>query len=99
MCVVGMPFFHTQCAMILVHKLLSVPADIVTAKDALLHGIGLAGGLAEMLSDGMQTQVGAAAVRCLSDGGKGIAFLIIAMGILETVGIIARAFLYIAVSA
>jgi V/A-type H+-transporting ATPase subunit K len=60
----------------------------------LLLGIGLAAGLAEMLSAWMQGLVGAAGIRALSEGeGKGFAFIIIAMGIVETVGIFAMVFL------
>lgn len=53
-----------------------------------LFSIGLAGGLAEMFSAWMQGSIGAAACRALSEGeGKGLAFMIIAMGIAETVGL------------
>jgi V/A-type H+-transporting ATPase subunit K len=57
-------------------------------------GIGAACGLAEMFSAWMQGIIGAAAVRCMSESeGKGLAFLIIAMGIAETVGLFAWIFL------
>ena len=53
-----------------------------------LFSIGLAGGLAEMFSAWMQGTIGAAACRSLVEGeGKGLAFMIIAMGIAETVGL------------
>jgi V/A-type H+/Na+-transporting ATPase subunit K len=96
---VGMPISQTLYAMILMRKLLVVPPEIALTQGALLLGIGLSGGLAEMFSAWMQGKVGAAAIRCLSDGGGGFAFLIIAMGIVETVGILALAFLYIAIPA
>ena len=47
-----------------------------------------------MLSAWMQGLTGAAGIRALSEGeGKGFAFLLIAMGIVETVGIFAMVFL------
>ena len=68
--------------------------EVSVADSRLLMGIGLATGLAEMLSAWMQGLVGAAGIRALSDGeGKGLAFIIIAMGIVETVGIFAMVFL------
>lgn len=93
----GMPISQTLYAMILMRKMVALPADVVTAYAGLLFGIGLAGGLGEMFSAWMQGKIGAAAMRCLSEGGQGFAFLIIAMGIAETVGILTLAFLYIAV--
>jgi len=49
---------------------------------------GGAGGRAERFSAGVQGAIGAAAVRALSEGeNKGFAFMIIAMGIAETVGL------------
>jgi len=48
----------------------------------------VATGLGEMLSAWMQGCIGAAGVRALSNsGGKGFAFILIALGIAETVGI------------
>ncbi|MBN2529808.1 MAG: V-type ATP synthase subunit K [Deltaproteobacteria bacterium] len=93
----GMPISQTLYAMILMRKMLGTPPEIVAAEGALLLSIGLSGGLAEMFSAFMQGKIGAAAIRCLAESGKGFAFLIIAMGIVETVGILGLAFLYIAV--
>lgn len=93
----GMPISQTLYAMILMRKMVGLPSDIVAAQAGLLFGIGLAGGLGEMFSAWMQGRIGAAAIRCLSEGGEGFAFLIIAMGIAETVGILTLAFLYIVV--
>ncbi len=93
----GMPMSQTLYAMILMRRMLDVPQDIAVANAGLLFGIGFACGLGELLSAWMQGKIGASAVRCLSEGGQGFAFLIIAMGIAETVGILALAFLYIAV--
>lgn len=93
----GMPMSQTLYAMILMRKMTALSPEVVVANAGLLFGIGLAGGLGEMYSAWMQGKIGAAAVRCLSDGGQGFAFLIIAMGIAETVGILTLAFLYIVI--
>jgi len=93
---VGMPISQTLYAMIVMVNMRGVFADpeVAVADSGLLMGIGLATGLAEMLSAWMQGLVGAAGIRALSDGeGKGLAFIIIAMGIVETVGIFAMVFL------
>jgi V/A-type H+-transporting ATPase subunit K len=59
-----------------------------------LLGIGVAGGLAQLFSAWFQGRIGAAACRALSEGGgQGLAFMIIAMGIAETVGLFAFVFL------
>jgi len=59
-----------------------------------LFGVGLAGGLAEFFSAWMQGLIGAGACRALSEGeGKGLVFMIIAMGIVETVGLFGFVFL------
>mgnify|MGYP002063683364 CR=1 FL=1 len=50
--------------------------------ERLFFGLGLACGLGEMFSAWMQGKIGAGAVRCLSEGGQGMAFLIIAMGMM-----------------
>ena len=92
----GMPLSQTLYAMILMNRmsaLLDDPAKIAQY-GGLLFGLGLAGGLGELFSAWMQGRIGAGAVRCLSEGGQGLAFLIIAMGIAETVGIFTLAFLF-----
>jgi V/A-type H+-transporting ATPase subunit K len=59
-----------------------------------LLGISLAGGIAELASAWVQGRIGAAACRALYEGdGQGLAFMIIAMGIAETVGLFAFVFL------
>jgi V/A-type H+-transporting ATPase subunit K len=93
---VGMPISQTLYAMIVMVNTSGVfeNAQVAVADAGLLMGVGLATGLAEMLSAWMQGLVGAAGIRALSDGeGKGLAFIIIAMGIVETVGIFAMVFL------
>ena len=72
-------------------KILIGAALIVVAT---IIGIGIATGMGEMLSAWMQGAVGAAGIRAMSEGeGKGFAFIIIALGIVETVGIFAMVFL------
>ena len=59
-----------------------------------LLGIGIAGGLAELFSAWLQGLIGAAGCRAISEGeGKGLVFIIIAMGIVETVGLFGFVFL------
>ncbi len=92
----GMPISQTLYAMIVMNNMRSVFANIeITVSEAgLLLGIGLATGMGEMLSAWMQGLIGAAGIRALSDGGgKGFAFIIIAMGVVETVGIFTMVFM------
>lgn len=92
----GMPISQTLYAMIVMNNMRSAVNDAATtlASAGLLLGIGLATGMGEMLSAWMQGLVGAAGIRGLSEGeGKGFAFLIIAMGIVETVGIFTMVFM------
>lgn len=93
---VGMPISQTLYAMIVMNNMRSVFAnmDVTVAEAGLLLGIGLSTGMGEMLSAWMQGLIGAAGIRALSDGeGKGFAFVIIAMGIVETVGIFTMVFM------
>ena len=92
----GMPISQTLYAMIVMNNMRRVfsHGDIMVNDAGLLFGIGLATGIGEMLSAWMQGLVGAAGIRALSEGeGKGFAFIIIAMGIVETVGIFTMVFL------
>jgi len=94
---VGMPLSQTIYAFILMLVGLSGPvydAAVVQANAGALLSIGIAGGLAELFSAWMQGRIGAAACRALSEGeGKGLVFMIIAMGIVETVGLFGFVFL------
>ena len=59
-----------------------------------LLGIGIAGGIAELASAWIQGLIGAAGCRSISEGeGKGLVFIIISMGIVETVGLFGFVFL------
>jgi V/A-type H+/Na+-transporting ATPase subunit K len=93
---VGMPISQTLYAMIVMNNMSGALASgqFTSGQFGLLFGIGLGTGMGEMLSAWMQGMVGAAGIRALSDGeGKGFAFVIIAMGIVETVGIFAMVFM------
>jgi V/A-type H+-transporting ATPase subunit K len=92
----GMPISQTLYAMIVMNKIGEVlkHPEVAVSSAGLLLGIGIATGLGEMLSAWMQGLIGAAGIRSLSESeGKGFAFLLIAMGIVETVGIFAMVFL------
>ncbi len=93
----GMPLTQTIYAFILMLVGLSGPVydpDILAANAGALLSIGIAGGLAELFSAWMQGVIGAAGCRTLSEGeGKGLVFIIIAMGIAETVGLFGFIFL------
>lgn len=93
---VGMPISQVLYAMIVMNQMRGVfnNAEIAVNDAGLLLGIGIATGLGEMLSAWMQGMIGAAGIRSLSESeGKGLAFIIIAMGIVETVGIFTMVFL------
>ncbi len=67
---------------------------LVPGYAGVILGAGIACGMAEMFSAWMQGVIGAAAIRSMSESeGKGFVFLIIAMGIAETVGLFAWVFL------
>jgi len=92
---VSMPITQTLYALLIMVQMPSDPA-VVQANAGLLLGIGIATGLGEMLSAWMQGAIGAAGCRMLSEtDGKGFAFVIIALGIAETVGIFTFAFMTI----
>ena len=60
----------------------------------ILFAIGLATGIGELASAWVQGLIGAAGCRMLSDSdGKGFAFVIIALGIAETVGLFTMVFM------
>jgi len=88
---VAAPISQTLYAMILMNAMLARPATAANA--FLLLGAAVGCGLAECISAAYQGRIGAAAIRCLNEnGGKGFGLLIIALGIIETVGIFAMVF-------
>lgn len=93
---IGAPISQTFYAMIVMNQLRGVlsNAGLVAASSGLLFGIGLTTGIGELASAWGQGLIGASACRCLSEGeGKGLAFLLIAIGIIETVGIFTMVFM------
>jgi len=98
---VALPLSQTLYAMIVMNQMRDAMIQLQDGNFAmsiqqagLFLGIGVATGLGEMLSAWMQGTIGAAGCRAMSDAdGKGLAFIIIAMGIVETVGIFAFVFL------
>ena len=80
----------------LVMNQMAAKMDSLATNGGLMLGIGLATGLGELLSAWMQGAIGAAGCRMLSESdGKGFAFVLIAMGIAETVGIFTLVFMTI----
>ena len=95
---VGMPLSQTIYGFILM--LVGLSPMITGSNPAIANhagtmlGVGIGGGLAELFSAWMQGLIGAAACRAISEGeGKGLVFMIIAMGIVETVGLFGFVFL------
>jgi V/A-type H+-transporting ATPase subunit K len=92
----GMPtsqLFYALIVMMSMQRAITETA-LTTATAGTMLGIGIATGIAEMLSAWMQGLIGASGIRALSEGeGKGFVFIIIAMGIAETIGILAMVFL------
>lgn len=88
---VAMPISQTLYAMILMNAMFSKLTQ--TANMGLLLGVGAGCGLVELFSAAFQGRAGASGVRCLNEnGGKGFGLIIIALGIIETVGIFAMVF-------
>jgi V/A-type H+-transporting ATPase subunit K len=94
----GMPLSQTIYGFILMliglSPLVTGENAITTTHPGTLLGIGIAGGLAELSSAWIQGIIGAAGCRSISEGeGKGLVFIIISMGIVETVGLFGFVFL------
>jgi len=89
---IGMPLTQVFYAFLLLFVGLNAAVnnpETLAAYPGVLFGLGLACGLGEMFSAWWQGVVGAAACRCMSEseGTNPLVFLIIAMGIVETVGL------------
>lgn len=92
----SMPISQTLYAMIIMNKIMEFinSAELSASRSFLLLGVGVFGGLIEMFSAWLQGKVGAASCRALHEGdGKGFAFMVLAMGVVETVGIFGFVFL------
>ncbi len=93
----GMPLSQTFYALILANGMKDMTAALVPGAEGIFPGtlfaVGLAGGLIELFSAWYQGKVGASACRALCDGdGKGLVFMIIAMGLVESVGLLGFVF-------
>jgi len=99
MILISMPLTQTLYAFLLLYVGLAAAVydpRTLAANAGALFSIGLGCGLGEMFSAWMQGKIGASAIRCMSEGeGKGLAFLIIAMGIAETVGLFSFVLLWL----
>ena len=92
---VAAPITQTVYGFIVMNQMADQLAQ-ASLSGGLLLGIGLATGLGEMISAWMQGAIGAAGCRMLSESdGKGFAFVLIALGIAETVGIFTLVFMSI----
>jgi V/A-type H+-transporting ATPase subunit K len=94
----GLPLSQTIYGFILMlvglSPLVSGGGTAITNNPGTLLGIGIAGAMAEMFSAWVQGMIGAAGCRSISEGeGKGFIFIIITMGIVETVGLFGFIFL------
>jgi len=92
----GMPISQTVYGMIVMNRLRDVlfsSSDLSGQFAGLLLAAGIATGLGELFSAWWQGRVGAAGIRAICEGeGKGFAFMLIAMGIVETVGVFTMVF-------
>ena len=98
----GMPLSQTIYAFVLMFVGLKAgiigEAAVTATHGGTLFGIGLAAGLCELFSAWMQGKIGASACRAISEGeGKGLVNMIIALGIVETVGLFGFVFLLLMV--
>ncbi len=97
----GMPLSQTIYGFILMFvglKAATQDSAILASSAGMLLSIGLAGGLAELFSAWMQGVIGAAGCRAMSEGeGKSLVFIIIAMGIAETIGLFGFVFLLLVI--
>ncbi|HAK96592.1 MAG TPA: V-type ATP synthase subunit K [Planctomycetes bacterium] len=95
----GMPLSQTIYAFVFMliglRGIAAEPSALIANGGAVL-GFSVACGLAQLFSAWMQGAIGAAGVRCLSESeGKGFAFLVISMGIAETVGLFGWVLLFL----
>ncbi len=95
----GMPLSQTLYGFLALNSMsaalrtVGMEGGLPVSQAGLMAGVGVGCGLAQLFSAWMQGKVGAAGIRALAEnGGKGFAFIIIAMGIAETVGIFGMAF-------
>ncbi|HNV70465.1 MAG TPA: V-type ATP synthase subunit K [Candidatus Ozemobacteraceae bacterium] len=89
---VAAPISQTLYAMIVMMKIMGFKT-ITPDVGMLMLGTAIGVGIIELASAWGQGLIGAAGVRCLNEnGGKGFGFIIVALGIIETVGIFGMVF-------
>jgi V/A-type H+-transporting ATPase subunit K len=92
---VAAPITQTVYGFIVMNQMAPFLAQAAT-NGGILFAVGLATGIGEMVSAWVQGLIGAAGCRMLSESdGKGFAFVLIALGIAETVGIFTLVFMSI----
>ena len=90
---VAAPITQTVYGFIVMNQMAPFLAQAAT-NGGILFSIGLATGIGEMVSAWVQGLIGAAGCRMLSESdGKGFAFVLIALGIAETVGLFTMVFM------
>ena len=88
---IAAPISQTLYSMILMNAMLT--KSPTPGNTFLFLGVVLGCGFAEFFSAYFQGKIGVAAIRCLHEnGGQGFGLLIIALGIIETVGIFGMVF-------
>ena len=96
---IGMPLTQTFYGFLLLFvglKALAYDPVILQQHAGTLFGIGLGAGLGELFSAWLQGLIGAAGVRCMSESdGKGLGLIIMAAGIVETVGLMSFVLLWL----
>ena len=97
----GMPLSQTIYGFVIMLALLKTRVyspEFMALNAGAILSIGLACGLGEFLSAWMQGVIGAAGIRSMSESeGKPFTFIIIAMGIAETVGLFSAFFMFLMV--
>lgn len=91
---VAAPLSQTFYAMIMMFSMFKV---VYAPQNSLvIFGVALGCGIVELFSAFFQGKIGAAGIRCLNEnGGKGFGNIILAVGIIESVGLFAMVFGYL----
>ena len=91
---VAMPLSQTFYAMIMMFAMFKTVG--MPENSLVLLGVAVGCGLVELFSAFFQGRIGAAGIRCLNEnGGKGFGNIILAMGLIESVGLFAMVFGYL----
>lgn len=86
--IVGMPVSQTLYCLLMFIMMRSYAAE--SANGPILFGIALGVGFCQFISAYAQGKIGGAGIRCLSEnGGKGFGYIVMAMGIAESVALFA----------